>query len=275
MNKKKPEKHYRLTIYIEKGAEELLPEEIYDYAKRGLWIEEDKDSSIIKCYPENIELFLTALKDAGLKIKDVSIEEEEVPDYSEITKKYFKAITVSGVRIVPPWAKKIPKNSIIIEPGMAFGTGRHESTKIMIELMQKIDFNNRSVIDIGCGSAILAIYASMLGAKTIIAVDNDSDAVLSAKKNIDLNKMGNIHLICAHLNDLNGSFDIVLANLDIRTLQIYAKKIGNYLKKDGVIIVSGILKKERKHALELFKGYKCIIEEQKNAWTGMILEPIF
>ncbi|MCX7965738.1 MAG: 50S ribosomal protein L11 methyltransferase, partial [Syntrophorhabdaceae bacterium] len=225
MNEKTSKKCYKLEVHLERGAEEFLPEDIYHYARNGLWIEDKGYSSIIKCYPENIELFLNTLKDSGLKIKDLSIEEEDVPDYNELTKRYFKSIKVSGVRIVPPWAKNIPNGAIIIDPGMAFGTGRHESTKIMIKLMQKIDFKEREVIDIGCGSAILAIYASMLGAKSVLAIDNDFDAVISAKKNINLNRRENIKVVCADVNDIKGSFDIVLANLDIRTFQKNKNKL--------------------------------------------------
>lgn len=274
MNKRSSEKHYRLTIKMEKGAEEFLPEEIYTHAKKGIWIEEDGTTDIIKCYPEDIESFLRVLVDSGLKIKGLTIEEEEIPDYSVITKRYFKTITVCGIKIVPPWKKNKPVNSIIIEPGMAFGTGRHESTKIMMKLMERIDFKNKDVMDMGCGSGILAIYASMLGAKRVVAVDNDTDAVLSAKKNINLNRLGNIDIVCADINDIGGVYDIVLANLDIRTFQKYGQKIKNHIKRDGLIIISGILRKEKKQVYKSFEDFRLIAEESKNAWTGMILKPV-
>jgi len=274
MNKRGSEKYYKLTLITEKGAEEYLPEEIYKYAKKGIWIEEDITTGIIKCYPEDIASFLRVLKDSGFKIKGLTIEEEEIPDYSEITKRYFKTITVCGIKIVPPWTKNKPVSSIIIEPGMAFGTGRHESTKIMMKLMQRIDFKNKDVMDMGCGSGILAIYASMLGAERVVAVDNDPDAVLSAKKNIDLNGLGNIDIVCANINDIRGLSDIILANLDIRTFQKYGENIKNRIKREGLIIISGILRKEKKQAFKEFEDFKCIAEESKNAWTGMILKPV-
>ncbi|HOJ42624.1 MAG TPA: 50S ribosomal protein L11 methyltransferase [Syntrophorhabdaceae bacterium] len=275
MKKNHTEKHFKLTIKMEKGAEEFLPEEIYMHVKKGLWIEGHTDTSIIICYPDDLEPFLKILKASGLKIKDLTIEEEEIPDYSEITKRYFKTITVCGVKIVPPWGKKIPKGSIVIDPGMAFGTGRHESTKIMIKLMQKIDFKDKDVLDMGCGSGILAIYASMLGAKRVIAVDNDPDAVQSAKGNINLNKVENISIVCADINDIKGAFHVVLANLDIRTFQKYKKHIKKLIKKDGLIVVSGILKKEKEQVFKCFEDLKCTVEEGKNAWTGMVFRSVF
>lgn len=271
MIKKPSEKYYRLEIYLEKGAEELLPEKIYEHAKRGIWIEEDATASIVKCYPENIELFLSVLNDSGLKIKDVVIEEEMVPDYSELVRRYFRTITVSGVKIVPPWAKRVPQGSIIIDPGMAFGTGRHESTKIMIKLMQKIEIKDREVLELGCGSGILSIYASQLGARKVTAIDNDPDAVFSAEKNIKLNNIDNIQLACAALKDIKGAFDVCLANLDIRTFSNNIKGLRPLVKKNGHIIISGILKKDRRQILELFCEFTPLFQEQKNSWIGMVL----
>ncbi|HOP85024.1 MAG TPA: 50S ribosomal protein L11 methyltransferase [Syntrophorhabdaceae bacterium] len=268
------QKYIQVEVHLEKGAEELLPEGIYDSAKKGLWIEENKDSSIIRCFPDNMEEFFKILRNTGLKIKDVEIKEVAFPDYSELTMKYFKPISVYGVKIIPPWSKKMPQGSIIIHPGMAFGTGRHESTKLMIKLMQKIDFKGKHVIDIGCGSGILAIFARMRGAKSVVAVDNDLDAVLSAKKNTMLNKLNKISIVCADIKDIKGSFDVVLANLDIRTFQKNGKKIEGYLKTNSLLIISGILKKEKKNIFEVFKDLQCIVEEHKNSWEGMILKPV-
>jgi len=266
------EHHKRVDIYLEKGAEELLPEEIYNYGGKGIWIEDYGDSRVIKCYPDNIGFFLDVLKDSGIEIKNITIEEEIPLDYPEITRRYFKTITVGGVKIVPPWAKKIPPGALIIDPGMAFGTGRHESTKIMMKLMGKIDLHDKNVIDIGCGSGILSIYAVMLGASPVVAVDNDPDAVLSAKRNAILNRIENIHFVCADLNDVSGSFDVCLANLDIGIFQKNVKKIGMVIKKDGYLVISGVLKRERRLIREIFRGFEVIFEDYKNSWMGMILK---
>ncbi|HOV89621.1 MAG TPA: 50S ribosomal protein L11 methyltransferase [Syntrophorhabdaceae bacterium] len=261
----------RVDIYLEKGREEFLPEELYNQAGGGIWIEDKTNLTIIRCYPHDVESFLDTIKDLVIEIKDIKVEDEAPIDYSTLTRRYFKTITVCGVKIAPPWAKKIPQGSIIIDPGMAFGTGRHESTWIMMKLMQKMVFKDKSVIDIGCGSGILAIYAAKLGAKEVFAVDNDMEAVVSARKNAHLNSIEDISFICSDLNDISGVFDVCLANLDIKTFEKNREKIRQFIKKNGYLVISGVLKKERKKVREIFREFEVIFEEHKNSWMGMML----
>ncbi len=271
VNKDSQDSYTKVEILIGQGMEELLPEEFYSYAPGGLWIEDRKDKTAIICYPEDMDAFLGFIDKAGIKVFKIQTISEKKLDYGALTKRYFRPIKIEGITIIPPWIKKRPQKSIVIEPGMAFGTGRHESTRLMMRLMGKIDIKDRHVIDIGCGSGILAIYASMLGAKSVVAVDNDFDAVLSAKRNMGLNRLEDIITLCADLNDIKGTFDIVLANLDIRTFEKNMKKIAEFIGKDSYLVISGVLRKERKLAMELFKDLVPIIEDYKNSWMGMVL----
>jgi ribosomal protein L11 methyltransferase len=153
---------------------------------------------------------------------------------------------------------------------MAFGTGRHESTRLMIKLMREIEFTGKSVLDIGCGSALLSLYARLKGAKHVFAVDNDLDAVLSAQKNVLLNETSGIEVVCADLMDVSGRYDIVVANLDIRTFAFSSGHIMGLLKKKGTLIVSGIIGREKREALRLFIPWEPVIEVRKNAWRGFV-----
>jgi len=218
-----------------------------------------------------MDAFLGFIEGAGIEVFKIRTTRERKLDYGMLTKRYFRPIKIEGITITPPWIKKRPLKSMVIEPGMAFGTGRHESTRLMMRLMGKIDIKGRDVIDIGCGSGILSIYASTLGAKSIVALDNDFDAVLSAKKNMAFNRLDDIAIICADLNDINGAFDIVLANLDIRTFQKNIKKIAKLMEKNSYLVVSGVLKRERKLTMDIFKDFEPVIEDYKNSWMGMVL----
>lgn len=183
---------------------------------------------------------------------EVNVEKERLKDYEGATKKYFRPIKIEEITIMPPWYTPTQEQHIIIEPGMAFGTGRHESTKLMFKLMKHVDMKGKKVLDIGCGSGILSLYANLIGAKKIIAVDNDLDAVLSAKRNISLNQAHNIELICTDLLNIKGTYDIVLANLDVRTFTDHSQKIINLVKKHGYIIISGVLGRDKKSVFTLF-----------------------
>ena len=153
---------------------------------------------------------------------------------------------------------------------MAFGTGRHESTRIMMKLMKYSVMEGKNILDLGCGSGILSLYAVLLGAKKVIAIDNDPDTVFSANKNVSLNNIDRISLACANIHDVSGTYDIVLANLDIRTFTHYSEKIKSFLKNGGYIIVSGILGKESKKLTPLFHPFVLVQTEKKNAWRGFV-----
>ena len=149
--------------------------------------------------------------------------------------------------------------------------GRHESTRIMVKLMDDVDFKGKTVLDIGCGSGILALYAHLRGAGMIYAVDNDQDAILNAKKNVSLNGVGTINLICAHLQDVHEAFDIVLANIDIKTFSEYSEKVASLVGRDGFLFISGILRKNKSQLLCLFQGWSVVQFYQKNSWCGFLL----
>jgi ribosomal protein L11 methyltransferase len=264
----------RVDILVEKGAEELFPEEIYSLlSNSGIWIEEEGDDIVIKSYPDDIQTYLKYLKKMNIRIKKTDIQKEEQQDYAELTKKYFRPIKIDDITILAPWNKQNTNSrSIIIEPGMAFGTGRHESTKIMMKLMKHAVIEGKTVLDLGCGSGILSLYAVLFDAKKVIAVDNDPDTVLSAKKNTILNNTNRISLVCADLQHVSGRYDIVLANLDIRTFTSYLEKIKGFVKKGGYIIISGILTKDRKQLISLFHPFPLLETEKKNAWCGFVFK---
>jgi ribosomal protein L11 methyltransferase len=273
---KPSEKPYkiRVDVRVEKGSEELLPEVIYNILPgQGIWIEEKGDDIIIKAYPSDVEEFVDYLLKSNISVKDVNVEKEASFDYAELTKKYFRPIRIEDMTILAPWHKKRKNEKcIVIEPGMAFGTGRHESTKLMFKLMRCIDMEDKSVVDIGCGSGILSLYANMLGAKTIIAVDNDMDAILSVKKNLTLNNSSRIETACINLHHIEGKYDIILANLDIQTFTRRAGYIKKLLKPDGFIVISGILVKNKKDVLPLFHPLSLVNTEKKNSWCGFVFK---
>jgi ribosomal protein L11 methyltransferase len=264
----------RVDITVKKGAQELFPEAFYEeLPASGIWIEEKGELSVIKCYPENVNAFLRMLQTLKIAAKNILVVDEPEQDYAELTKKYFRPIQIEGLTILAPW-NKTKRNGprILIEPGMAFGTGRHESTRLMIKLMGDIDMKGKKVLDIGCGSAILSLYAALLGAKKVLAVDNDEDTVISASKNIELNNTTTVEIVRSDLQQIKGAYDIVLANIDIRTFKATSTHILTLLRKGGCLVVSGILGRDSKELLSLFSSLSCLRVEQKNSWRGFVLQ---
>jgi ribosomal protein L11 methyltransferase len=272
MNQTQPKYSTRVEILVEKGQEELLTDKIYQLSGKGFWLEDQGDLVLLKCYPDEPDAFLKGLSTSGLKISNVKVEKEEPRDYAELTRQYFRPIRIGNLTIRAPWNKKKDNGrEIIIEPGMAFGTGRHESTRIMVKLMDDVGFEGKTVLDIGCGSGILALYAHLLGAGMIIAVDNDSDAIFNAKKNVSLNRVDTINLVCAHLQDIHEAFDVVLANIDIKTFSEHSAKIASLVGRNGLLFISGILRKNKSQLLCLFPGWSVVQVYRKNSWCGFLL----
>ncbi len=264
----------RVDVTVKKGAEELFPEAFYnELPASGIWIEEKGNSSIIKCYPENIKAFLRTLRALKIPSKNILVADEPEQDYAAMTRKYFRPIQIEGLTILAPWNKTQRKGlRILIEPGMAFGTGRHESTRLMIKLMNSLDFKGKKVLDIGCGSAILSLYAKLIGAKKILAVDIDEDTVISARKNMELNNTSSIEIVCCDLKEVKGKYDIVLANIDIRTFKATSAHVMKLLRKGGYLLVSGILGRDKKELLSLFSPLTCLCIGQKNSWRGFVFQ---
>ena len=265
----------RVDIVIDPGAQELLPDEIYTvHSPSGLWIVEEDEATVLRAYPEHVESYIEAVRASGIRVGNVTITEEPRRDYADMARKYFRPVRVEDIVIRAPWNRKRKGVTYItIEPGMAFGTGRHESTRLMMKMMRDVDFSGKQVLDLGCGSGLLSLYARLKGAKSVYAVDNDLDAILSAQKNLLLNEASGIELVCAGLEDIRGRYGVVLANLDIRTFALYSTRIKELWKKrDGILIISGIIGRERKEALGLFLPCEPVTEVRKNSWRGYLFE---
>ncbi len=230
----------RVDIQADKGTDELLPAEFYDLCS-GVWIEEDSDTVTIKCYPREVQALAAFVGACKLPVIGIRAVEEEEKDYAALVRRYFTPIRIGDVTVLPPWRTTSRKGPvIIIEPGMAFGTGRHESTKLMVGMMGSVDMKGRSVLDIGAGSGILALYARLLGASRVVAIDYDPLAAEAVQKNMSLNPGLDILVACADLRSIRGTFDVVLANLDFNTFRVHAGRVMERLAPGGSLIVSGI-----------------------------------
>jgi ribosomal protein L11 methyltransferase len=266
-------KRMLVVIRAQKGADELLPAEAYEVCN-GAWVERvDPDGILINFYPQSVEALLGLLERSGVPHEVVSISEEEDRDYVALMKKHFSPISVGNITILPPWKKSRKTGpKIIIDPGMAFGTGRHESTRIMLRMMSAIELRGMSILDIGCGSGILAIYAHMMGANRVVAVDHDTCATEAVGKNAGLNSADLIEVICADLGDLKGEFDVVLANLDARTFSDYSSHIIGLVKDQGLLLASGIEAGQKDGVMPFFSGLRRITQRRMNDWYGFTFQ---
>ncbi len=184
--------------------------------------------------------FITDNKDVNITY---SVAAAEKKNWNEEWESNFKPVVIGKeiyVRAEYHLADPSFKYELVIQPRMAFGTGHHATTSMMMDAMLKIDFKNRTVLDMGCGTAILAILAEKLGAVTLTGIDNDPNAVENAVLNCSINGAKNIIVLLGDATTSgNETFDIILANINrniiLEDLPLYKKN----LNPGGILMLSG------------------------------------
>jgi ribosomal protein L11 methyltransferase len=169
---------------------------------------------------------------------------------------------------------KNAEHEIIITPKMSFGTGHHATTFLMIELMQKINFKNKKVLDFGTGTGILSILAEKLGAAKVLAIDNDEWSVNNASENIKTNNCKRI-IIEERDNIISISrVDTILANINFNVLAENAKNFSLMLKHESVLLVSGLLLSDEINIISIFvkNGFIKKQMSQKEGWIALVFE---
>ncbi|WP_234121433.1 50S ribosomal protein L11 methyltransferase [Clostridium hydrogenum] len=190
-------------------------------------------------------------------------------DWENNWKKYYKPTKV-GARVVvkPIWEEYIPKNHELVvelDPGMAFGTGTHETTRMCIQALERYVDENSTVFDIGTGSGILAIAAAKLKAKSAIGVDLDPVAVDSAKQNVAKNDLKNIDIRHGNLMEVvEGKANVIVANIIAEVIKILIPDINKSLIHGGYFISSGIIKDRAQDVINELKKNKFEILEVNN-----------
>jgi ribosomal protein L11 methyltransferase len=188
----------------------------------------------------------------------------------------FRPVDVAGVFVIlPPWEKPAEfaqPHKIVIDPGMAFGTGQHETTKICLELLLKVDGYKR-VFDVGTGSGILAIAARMLGAPFVFGCDIDAPSVDIAALNSASNGVSGIRFVCTPIAQIAESgFDLVFANIQARPLKGLMTEILKHTATGGRIIFSGVLESELDDFCEFLCERGVQVNERKimGHWSGVL-----
>jgi ribosomal protein L11 methyltransferase len=205
-------------------------------------------------------------------------------DWANAWKDYYH-VTHIGQRLVirPSWRDYIPKNNEVVlelDPGMAFGTGLHPTTRMCLEQIEQRVRPAMRVLDVGTGSGILALAAAKLGAVNVHCIDNSSVAVESAVANAETNHLGDrINVVLGVLNEaeathLSGKYDLVLANIIARVIGSIAPHLAQVLAPGGIVIASGIIEDRRHEAEEplLSTGLKLIEQVMIDDWVTLIMQ---
>ncbi len=202
-----------------------------------------------------------------------SVEEVKEQNWNEDWKKCYKIIEVGKISVVPVWKKEEAKGdiSVLIDPGSAFGTGEHESTRLCLKLLSDLPLSGYSVIDTGAGSGILGIASIKLGAKECLFRDIDESALNNLRENLNLNGVSGKVEKASLLEGIDRRVDLVIANItaDILSRMTNADQV---VKKNGYLVLSGIIDKFRDPLVRQYEkmGFTLEKEERDGIWVGLL-----
>ena len=201
-------------------------------------------------------------------------------DWQDEWKKYFHTVNITdNIVIKPSWDEYEPSdNEIVVEidPGLAFGTGTHETTSLCVEFLEKYSQNKKKLLDIGCGSGILMLIGKKLGVEKVVGIDIDekvNDVVLENFSKNGIND--NFQVIIGNLVDnVNEKYDLVVSNILVDVLEKLLEDIEKALEKGAIVIFSGILNEKEEAFLKKAKNYnlKQIDRKDKNNWVSLVFK---
>ncbi|SHH31116.1 50S ribosomal protein L11 methyltransferase [Thermosipho atlanticus] len=259
------ERVYRIEEDFEKISEELYDLEFSNFY--SLENDEGKFLILVSDKPEELKYLEEKLTFSKEFVEQRKTNSEDW--IKNIITKPFEYI--KGVYVDPDHHDNINAEHVIrIVPGLAFGTGLHVTTKLAGEMLRKYLKPGMEVLDLGCGSGILSILAKKLGASKVLGVDNDKIAVEVARENVKLNNVENVEIRESNLlRNVTGKFDLIVSNILAEILIEALKDIKNYLKEDGIVILSGIIDSK----LHLFENLNVIEHRRKAEWNSLVIKP--
>ncbi len=218
---------------------------------------------------------------------DLSLTSIDVPDedWAARSQASLRSIQIGHIIVAPPWdvptVRLKPDTTydnlivITIQPSMGFGTGHHATTRLCLTALQQVDLAGKSVLDVGTGSGVLAIAASLLGAARAIGIDDDPDAIQAARENVELNPAANAEMRIADLRTMpQERFDVVLANLTGGLLVQAPGHLQALASASGTLILSGFMKHEEPAVLAAFSGLATGHRGEEDEWVCVTLKRV-
>lgn len=196
-------------------------------------------------------------------------------DWIEAYKQSILPISVGGFYIRPSWHKSAKElglslDDVVIDPALAFGSGHHATTSMCLEFLSQMDLKDKRLLDVGCGSGILSICSSRLGANVEIC-DTDEFAIEESGKNFALNNEKFVKSWVGSITQAQGEYDVIVANILAHIIIMLHYGLKEHLKVGGTLILSGILQTYQDEVLEKFKDFEVVQISQKDEWVALKL----
>lgn len=258
-----------VTITVPESVVDAVSDFLAALSGRGITLNEQPGGTRVTGYLDpgaedwgiRLQRYLDSLTDMDVLPGQVRPEIHMIPeeDWMAVFRSQHSTVRISGRLIIrPTWCRQERDKEIVLDPELAFGTGSHATTRMCLALLDGLptELLKERVLDLGTGTGILAIAAAFLGASEVWAVDNDPIAVQVAGRNVESNGVGKIVSVMeGSIDDLEGPFHIVLANLSASLLVKLAVPICDALDPVGTLIISGVMTGEREVVLKCFSDH--------------------
>ncbi len=287
-----PRNWLQVDLSVPKEFAEYASHHLTEITGNGVQLLSSGEKEIIIGYLEKDENYLTTRKELDTFFEEleektsltieISLKTIVEENWAENWKENYKPSKITdSITVKPTWETYTPaENEVVIEidPGMAFGTGLHSSTRLALTFIDQLfsagETAPKLILDVGTGTGVLAIAAAKLGAQQVTAIDNDIDAVVAAQENIGQNKVGEV-ILCSDRNlaELAGSFDLVIANITADVLTQLCKELVGKVTPGGHLILAGILQgAQADNIIKCFQDASMHLADQKTEgkWISLL-----
>ncbi len=225
-----------------------------------------------------LERYLASLAALELGWRHGTIEVVAVPpvDWDALFRSHHRPIEIgSRLLVAPPW--DVPpapgREVLVIEPGMAFGTGQHATTRTCLEEVEAAVLESRpcSALDVGTGSGLLAAALARLGVPRVVALDVDPAVLPLARANLARNGAGRVLVLCGTVSAVRGTYDVVMANILAETIVAEAPALATRVAPGGRLVLSGILESQSDRVVAAFPGWRCAHVRAEDPWRTLRL----
>ena len=269
-----------VNFLVERGATGVLTEDVAapDGALRTR-LEAHVPSAVGDGLAGAVRAYLheLSLLDAAWTASQVDLAPVPTVDWEQVFRAHHAPLAVGGrLLIAPPW--EVPdaagREVLVIEPGMAFGTGQHATTRTCLEEIEAIVLAGgiATALDVGTGSGILAIALARLGVPRVVALDVDAAVLPLARENLDRNRAGHVALLAGAVAAVRARFDLVVANILADTLIEEATALAGAVAPGGRLVLSGLLAEQVTRVLAAFPGWRSTGERADDPWRTLRLE---